>query len=254
MQQINRQFSRMGIALALALSLPQGANAEAATLTSEVSYGEGLSGYLARPEEGTSLPAVLLIHEWWGLNEDIRQKAREFAEEGYVALAVDLYGGRSATDPDQARELAGEVRGDMEEAFRNLGAGISYLREAEGVAPERIASVGWCFGGGWSYQIAKNDLGARASVIYYGPFNPEDDLDRMRTTILGHFAEEDRVIHVSSAEILQATLELLSGDHEVFIYPNASHGFANPLNERAYDADAAALAWERTLDFLERQL
>lgn len=220
----------------------------------EVEYADGVVGFLAQPEGEGKHPAVVLIHEWWGLNEDIREKAAAFAEEGYVALAVDLYDGRVADEPEGARALATAVREDMPRAFANLRAAIGFVGDLDTVDGGRIASVGWCFGGGWSYQIAKNDLGAKASVIYYGRFNPDDDLERMRTAILGHFAENDRVIKVSDVKTLQATLKTLSGDHEIFIYPNTSHGFANPHNKGAYDEDASAAAWRRTIDFLDRHV
>ena len=168
--------------------------------TADVAYDQGnakAKGYLAKPADMKARPALILIHEWWGLNDNIRENARQFAELGYVALAVDLYNGEFATDRDGARKLAGGVRKDPKAAFANLQQAVSYLTGLKGeVDPARIASVGWCFGGGWSYQMAKNDLGVKASVIYYGRFNPKDDLSRMRATILGHFGEKDRGIKV----------------------------------------------------------
>lgn len=173
--------------------------AAAAISEEEVLYHGGVRGYYAAPAAGGVYPGVVLIHEWWGLNGDIRAKARDFAERGYAALAVDLYGGETATEPDHARRLAGRVRDDMPAAFANLGGAIAFLRNRAEVDGARLASVGWCFGGGWSYQIAKNNLGVAASVIYYGRFNPADDLEKMRATILGHFAENDRVIKLDDA-------------------------------------------------------
>ena len=113
--------------------------------------------------------------------------------------------------------------------------------------------MGWCFGGGWSYQIAKNNLGAKASVIYYGRFNPDDDLAQMRATILGHFGKKDRSIKVDDVEVFQARLDTLSGAHQIFIYPNAGHGFANP-DSSAYHRRSADAAYRRTLDFFEKNL
>ena len=223
--------------------------------TKEVDYFQGVEGYLAIPDKESKkkYPAVLLIHEWWGLNDEIREKAKEFAEAGYVALAVDMYKGEVATKPAKARKLAGEVRQNMEEAFKNLKAGISYLKSTPEVNPDKIASVGWCFGGGWSYQIAKNNLGTKASVIYYGRFNPADDLEKMRASILGHFAEKDRGIKVDNVREFQVKLKTLSGEHEVYIYPNTGHGFSNP-NNPVYDKKATQLAKKRTLDFLKKNL
>ena len=225
--------------------------------TAEVAYDKGnakVKGYLAKPADKKARPGLILIHEWWGLNDNIRENARAFAELGYVALAVDLYDGEMATTPDGARKLAGSVRKNTEAAFANLKQAVSYLSGLTGeVDPARIASVGWCFGGGWSYQMAKNDLGVKASVIYYGRFNPADDLSRMRATILGHFGETDRGIKVDNVREFQAKLKTLKGDHMIFIYPNAGHAFAN-ADSRNYDNAAAETAWKRTMEFFQKHL
>ena len=118
-----------------------------------------------------------------------------------------------------------------------------------------MAAIGWCFGGGWSYQMAKNNLGVKASVIYYGFFNPEDDLQKMRAEIIGHFAENDRAIRVDNVKEFQAKLKTLSGDHEVYIYPNTTHGFASRKGTNPdYNEQAAELAWQRTLAFLKKHV
>lgn len=225
----------------------------AEVVATEVAYHSNTKGYLVLPASQGSYPAVILIHEWWGLNDEIRAKAREFANEGYAALAVDLYDGEYGGTAAEARQLAGRVRGNTDAAFANLRDAFAYLRKHPHVKADRLASVGWCFGGGWSYQIAKNNLGAKASVIYYGRFNPADDLDKMRASIMGHFGEEDRSIKVSDIKQFQAKLTTLSGDHQIFIYPNAGHGFANPDNP-SYNQEAAATAYKRTLEFLNEHL
>ena len=245
--------------LVLAFHVAAGAvHAQAVKITTaDVAYDKGndrVKGYLAKPADKKARPALILIHEWWGLNDNIRENARQFAELGYVALAVDLYNGEFATNRDGARKLAGGVRKDPQAAFANLRQAVSYLTGLKGeVDPARIASVGWCFGGGWSYQMAKNDLGVKASVIYYGRFNPKDDLSRMRATILGHFGEKDRGIKVDNVREFQAKLKTLKGDHTVFIYPNAGHAFAN-ADSRNYDKEAAETAWKRTVEFFDRHL
>ncbi len=225
--------------------------------TADVAYDNGnakVRGYLAKPADKKARPGLILIHEWWGLNDNIKENARTFAELGYVALAVDLCNGEVATDRDGARRLAGGVRKNTDAAFANLKQAVSYLTGLEGeVDPARVASVGWCFGGGWSYQMAKNDLGVKASVIYYGRFNPKDDLSRMRATILGHFGETDRGIKVDNVREFQAKLKTLTGDHMVFIYPNAGHAFAN-ADSGNYDKAAAETAWKRTMDFFRKHL
>jgi len=227
--------------------------AKFSTINEEVEYFDNAIGYLAKPDEPGEYPGIILIHEWWGLNQNIKNFADDFAEQGYVALAVDLYDGEVTTDSSKARELATGVRGDMDLAFDNLEAAVNYLEGRSDVENDKLASVGWCFGGGWSYQMAKNDLGVQSSVIYYGQFNPEDDLSIMRSTILGHFGEDDASIKVSDVNEFQATLQTLSGDHQIFIYPNSGHAFANE-DSRAYVPESANLAWERTITFLDEEL
>jgi carboxymethylenebutenolidase len=222
-------------------------------LDEEVEYFDGAVGYVARPGDNIRHPGIILIHEWWGLNDNIKDLAKDYAEQGYVALAVDLYGGEVADQSSRARELATAVRGDMEGAFENLRAAVEFLKSHDAVQAEKLASVGWCFGGGWSYQMAKNDLGVKSSVIYYGQFNPEDDLSIMRANILGHFGEEDTSIKVDDVRAFEATLKTLSGDHQIFIYPNAGHAFANDGGS-AYVPEATELSWQRTLEFLGREL
>ncbi len=222
--------------------------------TATVAYSDESEGYLARPVEEGTYPGVILIHEWWGLNDNIRDLAEDFAEQGYIALAVDLYGGEVATSAAQAGALAGAVQENTDAAFANLASARSYLASLPSVDAEALASVGWCFGGGWAYQMAANGMDIDASVMYYGRFSMEDDLSMMRADILGHFGEEDTSIAVDDVEQFEAKLATLNGDHAVFIYPNAGHAFANEDNEDAYNEEAAQLAWQRTMDFLAREL
>lgn len=213
-----------------------------------VNYGP-TEGYLSVPDGEGSHPAVILIHEWWGLNDNIRWYADKFADEGYVALAVDLYNGESTDTPEQARALATSVRENLQPAFANLEAAVDYLHTLPSVNDAQLASVGWCFGGGWSYEMAKNDMGVQASVMYYGQFAPEDDLEMMKSMIMGHFGEEDQSIPVDDVKAFRAKLHTLSGEHQIYIYENVGHGFARNL-----DNESAREAWERTLEFLRDQL
>lgn len=217
-----------------------------------VSYFPGESkyqGYLAKPIRAGKYPALILIHEWWGLNGNIESLAEDFAKEGYVVLAVDLYGEPATTDQQVAMRMAWGVTANEALAFENLGHALEYLRADPNVDANRMGSVGWCFGWGWAYQMAKNNLGTRASVMYYGRFNPKDDLSMMRSDILGHFGEKDTSITINSLNEFQVKLNTLSGTHIVYIYPNAGHGFANE-GWANYDEAAADLAWQRTIRFL----
>lgn len=215
--------------------------------------GTVVEGYLAMPEGEGPFPALVLIHEWWGLNDNIKDLAQDFAGQGYIALAVDLYEGQNTEKADEARALAEAVRNHKDAAFANLNAALEFLKTLPNVNSDRLGSVGWCFGGGWSYEMAKNNLGTKASVIYYGRFNPTDDLSIMSATIQGHFGADDKSIPVDDVKAFQAKLATLNGEHQVFIYENAGHAFANEDSD-AYQQESAEKAWERTLEFLEANL
>jgi carboxymethylenebutenolidase len=210
-------------------------------------------GYFAAPADVLEpLPAVILIHEWWGLNDNVRAMADRLAGEGYMVLAVDLYRGSVATAPEGARELMLEVVEDPETAKANIQDAYMFLETAG--AP-RIASLGWCFGGGWSLTAAEllpDELDA--SVIYYGQVTADEDrLRPISAPILGLFAGNDTGIKVESVEAFRTALERLRKEHEIHIYPGVGHAFANPTG-RNYNVEAAEDAWARTLEFLARHL
>ena len=224
----------------------------------EVAYGivEGreLTGYLATPEGAPdSLPGLIVIHEWWGLNEHIRTMTRELAARGYRALAVDLYDDAVAATPDSARALVGSVDGDA--ARENLRAAHAWLTER---GSTRVGSVGWCFGGGWSLRAAlamPEELDA--AVIYYG--RPVTDpqqlvpLGEHGVPIQGHFGSEDGSIPVSEVEAFEEALTQAGVTCDIHVYEGAGHAFANPSGTR-YEPEAAATARERTLEFLRTHL
>ena len=210
-------------------------------------------GYFAAPADVFEpLPAIILIHEWWGLNDNVRAMADRLAGEGYMVLAVDLYSGNTATSPEGARQLMLDVVENPEPAKANILDAYRFLETAG--APS-IASLGWCFGGGWSLtaaQLLPDKLDA--SVIYYGQVtSDEDKLRPLEVPILGLFAGNDTGIKVESVESFRAALERLRKDHEIHIYPGVGHAFANPSGQN-YDAEAAEDAWSKTLDFLARHL
>ena len=210
-------------------------------------------GYFAAPADVFEpLPAVIMIHEWWGLNDNVRAMADRLAAEGYMVLAVDLYRGSTATSPEGARQLMLDVVEDPDTAKANIEDAYRFLETAG--APS-IASLGWCFGGGWSLtaaQLLPDKLDA--SVIYYGQVTADDDkLRPVSAPILGLFAADDTGITVESVEAFRAALERLRKEHEVHIYPGVGHAFANPTG-RNYNAEAAEDAWARTLEFLARHL
>jgi len=210
-------------------------------------------GYFVAPSDVFEpLPAIIVIHEWWGLNDNVRAMADRLAGEGYMVLAVDLYGGETAESPAGARALMLEVVEDLNSANENIRAAYEFLTIAG--AP-RIGSLGWCFGGGWSLNTAQlfpDELDA--AVIYYGQVTDDDEkLRPISAPILGLFGAEDTGIKVESVETFRASLERLRKDHEVHIYPGVGHAFANPTGTN-YNAEAATDAWARTLEFLGRHL
>lgn len=216
--------------------------------------GEPVSGYLARPRTGSGpFPAVVLIHEWWGLNDNIRAMARRFADAGYVALAVDLYEGETAERPKRARSLMEQAMEQTDRLERNIEQAFYYLDVMP--STDRIGSVGWCFGGGWSLRTAlmfPEELDA--SVIYYGEL--ETDADRLApldVPILGLFGSEDSVVPADTVREFGQVLTELEKSHEIHVYEGAGHAFANPSGEN-YDSATAARAWAETTAFLNRYL
>lgn len=210
-------------------------------------------GYLAYPSGVVEpLPAIVMIHEWWGLNDNIRAMANRLAAEGYMVLAVDLYGGETAATPAEARRQMLTVVENPDIARENIRQALNFLKIAEAPA---IASLGWCFGGGWSLNTAMSfPEDVDASVIYYGQIT--DDAEKLQMIdgpILGLFAADDRGIPVESVRSFKAALQRLRKEHDIQIYPGVGHAFANPTGSN-YNEAAAENAWQRTLDFLDVHL
>jgi carboxymethylenebutenolidase len=199
------------------------------------------------------LPAVIVIHEWWGLNEGVEAMADRIAAEGYIVLAVDLFGGKTAESPADARDLMLKVVENPQPANENLRQAFQFVRETAG-AP-RIASLGWCFGGGWSLNAAlqfPDEI--NAAVIYYGQVTDDDErLQPLNVPLLGIFAADDRGIPVASVREFQAALERLRKPFEIRVFDGVGHAFANPTGNN-YDAKAADEAWELTTGFLRTHL
>ncbi|MEO8505452.1 MAG: dienelactone hydrolase family protein [Acidobacteriota bacterium] len=218
--------------------------------------GKPVKGYLAAPRgvaPAHPLPGIIVIHEWWGLNDNVRSMARRLAGEGYVALAVDLYAGASATDGDAAQKLMQGVLKDTDTATANLKAAYEFL-ETQQKAP-KIGVVGWCFGGGWSLATAlalpdKID----ATAIYYGRLvqDPEK-LKPLQMPIIGFFGGLDTGISPADISSFETTLRSLGKTVTTKTYPDAKHGFANSSGQ-AYNAAAAEDAWKLTVAFFAKNL
>ena len=236
-----------------------GANAEIfdaenlSAITTSRTTIDGTPGYLARPAADGTYPAVVMIHEWWGLNENIEHMADVLAGHGYVVFAVDLYDGRVATDSSRAADLSGEVRENPDEAVAKMRRAVSGLRDAP-YTTEQVASLGWCFGGGQSLQLSLSDADLNATVIYYGTLaTDEATLRRIDGPVLGVFGAEDQVVGVETVREFDRTLGDLGVEREINVYEGAGHAFANPSGER-FHPNATRDAWAKTLRFLEENL
>jgi len=221
-----------------------------------VSYKSGdetVNGILYTPAGKGPFPALIVIHEWWGLNDWVKQQAEKLAGQGYVALAVDLYRGKVADNPDLAHEL---MRGLPEDrATRDVRAAYDFLASQASVKKDRIGSIGWCMGGGYSLDTALAEPQLAATVINYGHLATEPaELKKINAPILGLFGGQDRGITPDDVKKFQQSMEKLGKKIEVKIYPDAGHAFENPNNKQGYRAEDAADAWQRTVDFLAATL
>lgn len=239
--------------LALILLFSMAAFAADGKSVSYKSGDETVSGMLYTPSGKGPFPALIVIHEWWGLNDWVKEQASRFADEGYMALAVDLYRGKVATSGDMAHELMRGVPEDR--AKRDLKAAFDFLASQPNVKKERIGSVGWCMGGGYSLNVALNEPALAAAVINYGHLATDSAaLKNINAAILGNFGGQDRGIPPEDVKKFQRALEGLGKKADIKIYPDAGHAFENPNNKQGYRADDAADAWKRTVDFLSRTL
>lgn len=233
---------------------PGGAIEEIDGLVYATLDGVEIRGFLARPAaaEG-ALPGILVIHEWWGLNDNIRNMARQLAGEGYVALAVDLYEGGVAEDPDAARALLNIAQENEDRLEENLRQALATLSDRSGGGP--IGVVGWCFGGGWSLRtalLAPEQISA--VVMYYGRVSSDaEELAALQSPLLGIFGAEDGGIPVEGVRAFESTLNELGKSAEIHVYEGADHAFANPSGHN-YQAEAAQDAWSRTLIFFAQHL
>jgi len=212
--------------------------------------GRSVSAALALPAT-LPAPTVMLIHEWWGLNDQIKATAREYAQAGYVALAIDLMGGSVATTPDEARAQMQAV--DADEATETCVGWMEWLRGHDH-GTGRVGTVGWCFGGGWSLN-ASVAAPSDATVIYYGRLIQEPGpLHDLRGPVMGHFATQDGHIDRPMVDGFQAAMAKAGKADSLTVYwYDADHAFANPSGSR-YDQADAQLAWERTMAFFAEHL
>jgi carboxymethylenebutenolidase len=240
-----------GLPLASILADPELARAAASTtetITLKTDGGRSVIGALAKPEAATA-PVIILVHEWWGLNDQIKAVAVDFANQGYLALALDLMGGVVAKTPDEAGALTKSV--DPAAATDTVASWIGWARKAPG-SDSKVGIIGWCFGGGWALNgstVAPVD----ATVVYYGKCDlPADQLAHLKGPVLGHFGTQDpRMNHEMVGKFEDAMKQ--DGKAETVYWYDAPHAFANPTGANYHKAETQ-LAWSRTLEFLAKKL
>lgn len=221
-----------------------------------VSYKSGdetVNAILYTPSGKGPFPALVVIHEYWGLNDWVKEQGSKLADQGYEALAIDLYRGKVATTPDEAHELMRGVPEDR--ANRDLLAASGYLRSQKNVDPKKMGSIGWCMGGGYSLNLALEDAQLRVAVLHYGHLATDPAaLKRINAAILGIFGGKDRGIPPENVKQFESQLRALGKTVEIHIFPDAGHAFENPNNKDGYRPEDAAQAWKYTLDFLAKHL
>jgi len=221
-----------------------------------VSYKSGdeaVQGVLYTPTGNGPFPAIIVIHEWWGLNDWVKEQASKLAGEGYAALAIDLYRGKVAKTSDEAHEIMRGVPEDR--AKRDLHAAFAFLASQPNVKKDRIGAIGWCMGGGYSLDIALEEPTLAADVINYGHLATDPEaLKKINAPILGIFGAQDRGIPVADVRKFGETLDNMGKKVEIKIYDDAGHAFENPNNKDGYRSADAADASKRTADFLAATL
>jgi carboxymethylenebutenolidase len=241
--------------LLLLLIFAMAGSALAATST-DVSYKSGdetVKAVMYTPAGKGRLPALIVIHEFWGLVPWVKEQASQLADQGYVTLAIDLYRGHATTSADEAHELMRGVPQDR--AARDLRAAYAYLAGLKNVDPKRIGAIGWCMGGGYALDVAINEPRLAADVINYGRLATErSTLEKIHAPILGLFGAQDRGIPVDSVRAFEKQMAALGRTADIVVYPDAGHAFENPNNKAGYRAADAKDAWDKTVAFLAKYL
>ncbi|PZC42600.1 MAG: carboxymethylenebutenolidase [Chloroflexi bacterium] len=214
--------------------------------------GGTATGYLARPVEGGRHPAVVVIQEWWGLNDNIRDIANRIAAEGYVALAPDLYHGNVTAEPDEAQKLMMALQQDK--AVVDMNGAVSALQARDDVEAAKIGVTGFCLGGGLALLLAMKNPAVTAAAPFYGvPMGDLAEVSNIQGGVLGLYAGQDGFVTGDYVEQVRSALAGAGVSHEIHTYAEADHAFFNDTSE-AYKADDAGDAWERLKQFLALQL
>ena len=226
--------------------------AERKTVTYK-SGDETVRGELYTPPGKGPFPALIVIHEWWGLNDWVKEQASKLSDEGYAALAVDLYRGKLASTPEEAHEIMRGVPEDR--AKRDLHAALAFPASQSNDKKDRIGSIGRCMGGGYSLDVALQEPTLAAAVINYSHLATDPDaLRKIHAPILGIFGAQDKGIPPADVKKFGEDLDKLGKKTDIKIYDDAGHAFENPNNKDGYRPADAADAWKLTVNFLASSL
>ena len=223
----------------------------------DVNYFDSSSGYLVYPSAitGKKLPTVIMIHENRGLNDYIKSMANTLAREEYVVLAVDLFKGQVAQTNQQAQQLTSSVRSNPATTTSNLQAAVNYVSSLPFVDSSKIASIGWCFGGGQSLQLAlhSEQHPLVATILYYGTplVTDKQQLSKIKWPVLGIFGDHDQANPLPLINSFKAALDADGITNQIQIYKGLGHAFANPSGAN-YAPNETVDAWQKTLEFLKK--
>jgi len=241
--------------LALLILISSTSSLLAAT-SKNVSYKSGdetVHAVLYTPQGKGPFPGIVVIHEWWGLNDWVKEQGAKISDLGYITLAIDLYRGKVATTPEEAHEIMRGVPEDR--AKRDLHAAVEFLSAQPNVKKDRLGAIGWCMGGGYSLDVALQEPTLKADVINYGRLATDpQSIAKINASVLGIFGAQDHGITVEDVKKFEQQLKAQGKKEEIVIYPDAGHGFENPNNKDGYRAADAADAWQHTVKFFAATL
>ncbi|HJQ69337.1 MAG TPA: dienelactone hydrolase family protein [Blastocatellia bacterium] len=214
--------------------------------------GKTVRGYLAGDDQGSAQPGLILVHEWWGLNDHVKDLTRRFAGQGYVVVAPDLYDGAKTKDPEEAGKLMQGLA--KEDALEMLNGAVAYLQGLPSVDGESIGVTGFCMGGTYALLLAAHNKSVKASAPFYGDVPSDDELKELSAPVLFIGAENDFWITKDKMSRLDEALKKYGKEGEVKVYEGVGHAFFNDTRPEAYDKEAAADAWRRVTGFFEEKL
>ncbi len=218
-----------------------------------ISGGDTVSAYLAEPISIGKFPALILVHEWWGLTQWMKENADDFARHGITALAVDLYRGKVTSDFKEAAQLSSTL--PKERAITDLKSAFGYLEKMKSVNNKKIGSIGWCFGGGYSFQTALNIPQLKACVVCYGSLDYSGhSLKEIHCPLLCVYGDSDQVFPPNVVENFAKAAKNSSLKVKVIFYPEGKHAFMNSYNKNSYNEKDAMKAWKDIYSFLDKKL